>query len=127
MVNLPDEIIFKIIDYNLIKIPILNKSHKIYFDKKVGYYSDRIKNWYKNYKLNLTYDQINSTSNLLYTKKTILKIWLKYFGIDFLKFYASFLTRCDSKDEILNKIANFKTKYEVYTFFKYIDFHKNIR
>ena len=37
-------------------------------------YSNKIKNWYKNHKLKLTYEQVNNTTNFLYTKKTILKI-----------------------------------------------------
>tara|TARA_X000000950_G_C13697612_1_gene570808 strand:- start:239 stop:634 length:396 start_codon:yes stop_codon:yes gene_type:complete len=126
MTNLPDELLFKIIDYNLLKIPILNKSHKKYYDKKLAYYSNKIKNWYKNHKLKLTYEQVNNTTNFLYTKKTILKIWLKYFGLDFLKFYAGFIARSNSQDSILNEISNLNTKYEAYIFFKNINLSNDI-
>lgn len=113
---IPSDIVIKILDYNFPNLPIINKFYYFYFKNKANNYANRIKIWYKNNKLNLKFNNLRGTP-CLYTKKTILKIFMKFYSTEFLKIYSTIISHRLNSQEYLDKASKIKSRYDCFLFY----------
>ena len=55
---------------------------------------------------------------ILYTKKTILKIFMKFFSTEFLKIYSTIISQRLNNHEYLDKASKINSRYDCYLFYK---------
>ena len=115
---LPCDVVIKILDYNFPNFPILNKFYYFYCKDKLSCYANRIKIWYKKYKLNMKINNLIGMTPILYTKKTILKIFMKFFSTEFLKIYSTIISHRLNSQEYLDNASKINSRYECYLFYK---------
>ena len=114
---IPSDVIIKILDYNFPNLPLVNKFFYFYFKNKADYYVNKIKLWYKKYKLDMKLNNLRSAP-ILYTKKTILKIFMKFFSTEFLKIYSTIISHRLNSQEYLDNASKINSRYECYLFYK---------
>lgn len=115
---IPQELILKIVDFNLLETPILNRYHYKYFKEKLNLNANIIKKWYKKHKFSLKLKEMSNMSPFLYTKNTIIKLYMKYFGTEFLIIYLEMLANRNNNENYILISKNIKSRYDCYLFLK---------
>ena len=115
---IPQELILKIADFNILETPILNKYHYKYFRGKLILNANKIKKWYKKNRINIKLQEISKLSPFLYTKNTIIGLYMKYFGTEFLIIYLKILANRNNNENYILISKNIKSRYDCYLFLK---------